>query len=45
MTHAIRIHATGGPEVLQWETVESASGARPGTHPPNTAIGLNFIEV
>lgn len=22
MTHAIRIHRTGGPEVLQWEAVE-----------------------
>lgn len=21
MTHAIRIHATGGPEVLRWEKV------------------------
>ncbi|SVD95449.1 uncharacterized protein METZ01_LOCUS448303, partial [marine metagenome] len=22
MTHAIRIHSNGGPEVLQWEEVE-----------------------
>ena len=22
MNHAIRIHRTGGPEVLQWEAVE-----------------------
>ena len=22
MTHAVRIHSNGGPEVLQWEKVE-----------------------
>jgi NADPH2:quinone reductase len=28
MPHAIRIHETGGPEVLRWESVEVG---RPGT--------------
>ena len=45
MTKAIRIHATGGPEVLQWETVEVG---RPGPGEvliEQTAVGLNFIDV
>ena len=28
MTHAIRIHETGGPEVLRWEEVEVGDPAR-----------------
>ena len=45
MNHAIRIHATGGPEVLSWEPMD------PGTPGPgealvrHAAIGLNFIDV
>lgn len=45
MTHAIRIHRYGGPEVLQWEAVEVGE---PGPHEVrvrHTAIGLNFIDV
>lgn len=44
MNRAIRIHETGGPEVLRWEQVD------PGTPGPgqvllrHTAIGLNFID-
>ncbi|HSD60442.1 MAG TPA: quinone oxidoreductase, partial [Burkholderiales bacterium] len=44
MPFAIRIHETGGPEVLRWEAVE------PGTPGPgevlvrNTAVGLNYID-
>jgi NADPH2:quinone reductase len=44
MTRAIRIHKTGGPEVLQLENVD------PGTPGPgqalvrNKAIGINFID-
>jgi NADPH2:quinone reductase len=47
MTHAIRIHAHGGPEVLQFEEVslgETAPGpeeARVRHH----AVGVNFIDV
>ena len=44
MTHAIRFHHTGGPEVLQWETVDvpppGAGEARVRHH----AVGLNYID-
>ncbi len=45
MTHAIRIHEYGGPEVLRWESVavgEPGPGEVRGRH---TAVGLNFIEI
>lgn len=44
MPHAIRIHRTGGPEVLQWDSVEvpppNAGEARVRHH----AVGLNYID-
>jgi NADPH:quinone reductase len=45
MTKAIKIHATGGPEVLTWEEHEPG---RPGPGEAriiHEAIGLNFIDV
>ncbi|CAA7621096.1 quinone oxidoreductase [Magnetospirillum sp. SS-4] len=45
MTHAIRVHATGGPEVLTWEEVQVPSPARGEVLLRQTAIGLNFIDV
>ena len=45
MTHAVRIHTTGGPECLQWEEVDLA-GPGPGeVRVRHEAIGLNFIDV
>lgn len=45
MTHAIRIHAFGGPEVLRWEEVE-VRAPRPGeVRLRHEAIGLNYVEV
>jgi NADPH:quinone reductase len=45
MTHAIRIHEYGGPDVLKWEKVE-VGGPGPGEIKiRQTAIGLNFIDV
>src|SRR5260221_8652323 len=44
MAHAIRIHKTGGPEVLQWEEV---SVPQPGPGEAlirHKAIGLNYID-
>ncbi len=44
MTHAIRIHKTGGPEVMKWEAVEVGE---PGPHEVRLkamAAGLNFID-
>jgi NADPH2:quinone reductase len=44
MVNAIRIHATGGPEVMQLEQVE-LSAPEPGfVTVRNEAIGLNYID-
>jgi len=45
MPHAIRIHAHGGPEVLQWEAVAAAAPGPGEVLIRQTAIGLNFIDV
>lgn len=45
MTHAIRIHQTGGPEVLQWETVEVGKPGPGEVRLRQTAVGLNYIDV
>ena len=45
MTHAIRIHETGGPEVLRWEAVEVGEPAAGEVRVRQTAVGLNFIDV
>lgn len=43
-THAIRIHSTGGPEVLRWEEIDLAPPGPGEVRVRHTAIGLNFIE-
>ncbi len=45
MPHAIRIHAHGGPEVLQWESVPEAKPGPGEVLVRQTAIGLNLIDV
>ena len=45
MTHAIRIHQTGGPEVLSWETVDVPDPAAGEIRIRHTAVGLNYIDV
>ena len=45
MTHAIRIHQTGGPEVLRHEEVTVAAPGEGEVLVRNTAIGVNFIDV
>jgi NADPH2:quinone reductase len=45
MTKAIRIHETGGPEVLRWEDVEVGSPGPGQVGIRHTAVGLNFIDV
>ena len=44
MPHAIRIHHSGGPEVLQWEEVDVGDPGPGQVSVRNTAIGLNFID-
>jgi NADPH2:quinone reductase len=45
MSHAIRIHQTGGPEVLQWEDVEVGAPGPGQVRLKQAAVGLNFIDV
>jgi NADPH2:quinone reductase len=45
MTHAIRVHKTGGPEVLQWEEVSVAAPGPGEIRLRHTAVGLNYIDV
>ncbi len=44
MPNAIRIHKTGGPEVLQWETVEVGELGAGEVRIRHTAIGLNYLD-
>lgn len=45
MTHAIRIHAPGGPEVLNWEEIEVGEPGPGQARIRQAAAGLNFIDV
>ncbi|MEP4034758.1 quinone oxidoreductase [Roseibium polysiphoniae] len=44
MVQAIRVHETGGPEVLTWEKVEIGEPGPGEVRIRHTAIGLNFID-
>jgi NADPH2:quinone reductase len=44
MTKAIRIHKTGGPEVLQWEDVTVGDPGAGEVRIANKAVGLNYID-
>ncbi len=45
MTHAVRIHETGGPEVLRWEAVDVPDPGPGEALIRQTVAGLNFIDV
>ena len=45
MPHAIRIHQTGGPEVLCWEALDLAGPAPGEARVRHHAVGLNYIDV
>ena len=45
MTHAIRIHEQGGPDVLRWESVEVGAPSSGEVRLRQTAVGLNFLDV
>lgn len=45
MTHAIRIHEHGGPDVLRWEEIEVGDPGAGEVRVRQTAVGLNFIDV
>ena len=44
MTHAIRFHQTGGPEVLKWEEVSVGEPGPGEARVHLKAIGLNYID-
>ena len=44
MTKAIRIHETGGPDVLRWEDVEVGRPGPGEVRIRHTAVGLNYID-
>ncbi len=45
MTRAIRLHHTGGPEVLVWEEISTPKPGPAEALVRNEAVGLNFIDV
>jgi NADPH2:quinone reductase len=45
MTHAIRFHQTGGPEVLRWEEVSLGDTPANEARVRHEAVGLNFIDI
>jgi NADPH2:quinone reductase len=45
MTHAIRFHRTGGPDVLQWEEVSVGKPGPGEARIRHTAVGLNFVDI
>jgi NADPH:quinone reductase len=45
MTHAIRFHKPGGPEVLVWEQVELGRPGPGEARIRHTAVGLNFVDI
>ena len=45
MSKAIRLHNTGGPEVLCWEETQISAPGPGEVHLKHTAVGLNFIDV
>lgn len=45
MAKAIRIHATGGPEVMKWETVPTPEPGSGEVLIRHEAVGLNYIDV
>lgn len=45
MVHAIRVHATGGPEVLSWEEVDIGEPGPGQIRLRQHAVGLNYIDV
>ncbi|HEX8962408.1 MAG TPA: quinone oxidoreductase [Rhodocyclaceae bacterium] len=45
MTHAIRFHQAGGPEVLRWEEVDVPAPQPSEATVRHHAVGLNFVDI
>jgi NADPH:quinone reductase len=44
MTHAMRIHAYGGPEAMVWEAIEVGAPGAGQIRVKHHAVGLNFVD-
>ncbi len=44
MPHAIRIHATGGPDVMRWEEIAVGDPGPGEARVRHTAVGVNYID-
>jgi NADPH2:quinone reductase len=44
MAHAIRVHQTGGPEVLKWESVDVGAPGQGQVRLKQHAVGVNYID-
>jgi NADPH2:quinone reductase len=45
MAHAIRVHQTGGPEVMKWESVDVGAPGQGQVRLKQHAVGVNYIDV
>src|SRR5215470_5105011 len=45
MPHAVRIHRPGGPEVLQWDSVDVGAPGPGQVRLKQHAVGVNYIDV
>ena len=45
MTHAIRFHKPGGPDVLVWEEVKLGKPGPGEARIRHTAVGLNLVDI
>jgi NADPH2:quinone reductase len=45
MVHAIRIHQSGGPEVMKWESVEVPAPGPGQVRLKQHAVGVNYIDI
>src|ERR1700752_168293 len=45
MTHSIRFHKPGGPEVLVWEEVSLGKPGPGEARIRHTAVGLNYVDI
>jgi NADPH2:quinone reductase len=45
MVHAIRVHETGGPDVMRWEAVDTPEPGPGEIVVRHKAVGLNYIDV
>ena len=45
MPHAVRIHQTGGPDVMQWDSVEVGAPGPGQVRLKQHAVGVNYIDI